>query len=118
VPRYWLATLWRIDQPGWRSPIALCLPTKTTEPPSGPLWLHEIKYDGFRVIARPGGVIWRAGCATATLLSDQVDIARDRPLTFPLLERVRTARKFIHTNPFSFRVFGPLGIVPFNAEFS
>jgi bifunctional non-homologous end joining protein LigD len=31
------------------------LPTKTTEPPSGPLWLHEIKHDGFRVIARKDG---------------------------------------------------------------
>jgi len=29
-----------------------CLPTKAQEPPSGPLWLHEIKHDGFRVIAR------------------------------------------------------------------
>ena len=43
--------LWRIDQPRWHSPIALCLPTKATEPPSGPLWLHEIKHDGFRIIA-------------------------------------------------------------------
>jgi Tripartite tricarboxylate transporter family receptor len=29
-----------------------CLPTKAQEPPSGPMWLHEIKHDGFRVIAR------------------------------------------------------------------
>src|SRR6266700_2785760 len=29
-----------------------CLPTKVQEPPSGPMWLHEIKHDGFRVIAR------------------------------------------------------------------
>src|SRR6266404_4653510 len=28
-----------------------CLPTKTHEPPSG-LWIHEIKHDGFRIIAR------------------------------------------------------------------
>src|SRR6266478_5896936 len=32
--------------------IAPCLPTKAPEPPSGPLWLHEIKHDGFRIIAR------------------------------------------------------------------
>src|SRR5947207_15696708 len=32
--------------------IAPCLPTKTDKPPSGDLWLHEIKHDGFRVIAR------------------------------------------------------------------
>jgi bifunctional non-homologous end joining protein LigD len=32
--------------------VAPCLPTKAAEPPSGGLWLHEIKHDGFRVIAR------------------------------------------------------------------
>jgi bifunctional non-homologous end joining protein LigD len=32
--------------------IAPCLPTKTAKLPSGDLWLHEIKHDGFRVIAR------------------------------------------------------------------
>jgi len=31
------------------------LPTKTERPPSGELWLHEIKHDGFRVIARKDG---------------------------------------------------------------
>ena len=32
-----------------------CLPTKSATPPSGPLWLHEIKHDGFRVIACKDG---------------------------------------------------------------
>jgi ATP-dependent DNA ligase len=32
--------------------IAPCLPTKTTTLPSGSLWLHEIKHDGFCIIAR------------------------------------------------------------------
>jgi bifunctional non-homologous end joining protein LigD len=32
--------------------IAPCLPTKTDQLPSGDLWLHEIKHDGFRIIAR------------------------------------------------------------------
>jgi bifunctional non-homologous end joining protein LigD len=35
--------------------IAPCLPTKADTPPSGGLWLHEIKHDGFRVIARKDG---------------------------------------------------------------
>jgi len=34
--------------------IAPCLPTKPPMPPSGDLWLHEIKHDGFRVIALDG----------------------------------------------------------------
>jgi bifunctional non-homologous end joining protein LigD len=32
-----------------------CLPTKASLPPTGALWLHEIKHDGFRVIARKDG---------------------------------------------------------------
>jgi bifunctional non-homologous end joining protein LigD len=32
-----------------------CLPTKAHTPPSGEMWLHEIKHDGFRVIARKDG---------------------------------------------------------------
>jgi len=32
--------------------IAPCLPSKTERLPSGSDWLHEIKHDGFRVIAR------------------------------------------------------------------
>jgi bifunctional non-homologous end joining protein LigD len=32
--------------------VAPCLPTKAPTPPSGALWLHEIKHDGFRVITR------------------------------------------------------------------
>ena len=32
-----------------------CLPTNSPEPPSGPMWLHEIKHDGFRVVARKEG---------------------------------------------------------------
>ena len=32
--------------------IAPCLPTKANTLPSGGLWLHAIKHDGFRIIAR------------------------------------------------------------------
>jgi bifunctional non-homologous end joining protein LigD len=35
--------------------IAPCLPTKAPQSPSGDAWLHEIKHDGFRVIARKVG---------------------------------------------------------------
>jgi ATP-dependent DNA ligase len=35
--------------------ISPCLPTKTDKLPSGSQWLHEIKHDGFRVIARKKG---------------------------------------------------------------
>jgi ATP-dependent DNA ligase len=35
--------------------IAPCLPCSAPEAPSGGEWLHEIKHDGFRVIARKDG---------------------------------------------------------------
>jgi bifunctional non-homologous end joining protein LigD len=36
-------------QPG---PIDPCLPRRAETPPSGPGWVHEIKHDGFRIVAR------------------------------------------------------------------
>ena len=32
-----------------------CLPRKAKEPPSGPDWIHEIKHDGFRILAQKDG---------------------------------------------------------------
>jgi ATP-dependent DNA ligase len=38
--------------PGFVPPY---LPTKAPQPPTGEAWLHEIKHDGFRVVARKDG---------------------------------------------------------------
>jgi bifunctional non-homologous end joining protein LigD len=35
--------------------IEPCLPSPATAPPSGPGWIHEIKHDGFRILARRDG---------------------------------------------------------------
>jgi bifunctional non-homologous end joining protein LigD len=32
-----------------------CLPRKASAPPSGPDWIHEIKHDGFRILAQKDG---------------------------------------------------------------
>jgi ATP-dependent DNA ligase len=32
--------------------IEPCLPSPAKAPPTGPNWLHEIKHDGFRILAR------------------------------------------------------------------
>jgi bifunctional non-homologous end joining protein LigD len=32
--------------------IPPCLPQRTEAPPAGPGWVHEIKHDGFRIMAR------------------------------------------------------------------
>jgi bifunctional non-homologous end joining protein LigD len=39
----------QIQPPGF---IAPCLPSKVDRPPDGDGWIHEIKYDGFRLQAR------------------------------------------------------------------
>jgi bifunctional non-homologous end joining protein LigD len=35
--------------------IEPCQPSKAVAPPSGPLWVHEIKYDGYRLMVRREG---------------------------------------------------------------
>jgi ATP-dependent DNA ligase len=32
--------------------IEPCIPTLVAKPPAGPQWVHEIKHDGYRLIAR------------------------------------------------------------------
>jgi len=34
--------------------IEPCIPTVTTKVPHGPLWIHEVKQDGYRMIAKRG----------------------------------------------------------------
>jgi hypothetical protein len=36
--------------------IEPCLPSPAKAPPAGPGWLHEIKHDGFRIMARRDAV--------------------------------------------------------------
>jgi bifunctional non-homologous end joining protein LigD len=38
-----------VKRPGVIEP---CIPTRATKPPVGPQWIHEIKHDGYRLIAR------------------------------------------------------------------
>jgi ATP-dependent DNA ligase len=52
--------LWRVSRPiRTRSKppgfILPCQPALADRPPAGPGWLHEIKFDGYRVIARKDG---------------------------------------------------------------
>jgi bifunctional non-homologous end joining protein LigD len=51
---------WRAPAPRWRRnpPVGFirpCEPTLVDRPPAGPGWLHEIKHDGFRILARKQG---------------------------------------------------------------
>ena len=42
--------------------IKPCQPSKVARPPSGPLWVHEIKHDGYRLMLRRDGL--RVRCFT------------------------------------------------------
>src|SRR5258707_15753415 len=44
---------WRTQRPAKRPGlIEPCIPIRTSKPPVGPQWIHEIKHDGYRLIAR------------------------------------------------------------------
>src|SRR5258708_13780062 len=64
--------------------IAPCLPTKTNKLPSGSLWLHEIKHDGFRIIARKDGPRVRLYSRPGN------DLTRRFPLIVDALSRLRS----------------------------
>jgi bifunctional non-homologous end joining protein LigD len=64
--------------------IAPCLPTKTDALPSGSRWLHEIRHDGFRVIARKKGVQVRLYSRPGN------DLTRRFPLIVETLARLRS----------------------------
>jgi bifunctional non-homologous end joining protein LigD len=64
--------------------IPPCLPTKADVPPSGILWLHEIKHDGFRIIARKDGPRVRLYSRPGNDLTDRF------PLIVEALARLRS----------------------------
>jgi bifunctional non-homologous end joining protein LigD len=64
--------------------IAPCLPTKTDKLPSGGQWLHEIKHDGFRIIARKTGAQVRLYSRPGN------DFTGRFPLIVEALERLRS----------------------------
>jgi hypothetical protein len=57
--------------------LAPCLPATAPQPPSGAAWLHEIKHDGFRVIACKDGKRMK-GC---TRLGNDLNLPASRSLS-------------------------------------
>jgi bifunctional non-homologous end joining protein LigD len=77
--------IWRAPAPRWRRSvppgfIRPCEPALVAYPPAGPGWLHEIKHDGFRILARKQGervLIWsRRGADFTDRLSRIADAVR------------------------------------------
>jgi ATP-dependent DNA ligase len=61
--------------------IEPCLPSKVARPPSGPLWVHEIKHDGYRLMVRRDGA--RVRCFT-TRNGHDIGPTASRPSLTPL----------------------------------
>jgi bifunctional non-homologous end joining protein LigD len=68
--------------------IEPCLPSPAKAPPSGPGWLHEIKHDGFRIMAR------RDGVGVRLITRHGTDFTARFPLALDAVARLR-ARSFL-----------------------
>jgi bifunctional non-homologous end joining protein LigD len=57
-----------------------CLPRPARQPPPGPNWIHEIKHDGFRILA------WRDGASVRLITRNGYDFSRRFPLILAAVE--------------------------------
>ncbi len=65
--------------------IEPCLPTSGAAPPPGPEWLHEIKHDGFRLLAL------RDAAGVRLITRNGHDLADRFPRSWQPLRRCRCA---------------------------
>jgi bifunctional non-homologous end joining protein LigD len=82
--------LWRVSRPlrsRSKPPgfILPCQPALTDRPPSGPGWLHEIKFDGYRVIARKDGERVRLWARTTSDYSHAFTRIRNAVAALPVI---------------------------------
>ena len=71
----------RSKPPGFILP---CQPALADRPPSGPGWLHEIKFDGYRIIARKDGEQVRLWARTTSDYSKSFTRIRDAVAALPV----------------------------------
>ena len=81
--------LWRVSRPirsRSKPPgfILPCQPALAERPPSGPGWLHEIKFDGYRVIARKDGEQVRLWARTTSDYTNAFTRIRDAVAALPV----------------------------------
>ena len=62
-----------------------CLPTRSLKAPTGPLWIHEIKHDGFRIVAR------RVGGVVRLQTKQGYDYAERYPLIVEAISRLKVS---------------------------
>jgi len=81
------ARFWRNLPAGFIQP---CQPTLVASPPAGPGWLHEVKHDGFRILARKQGedvALWtRYGTDFTDRLRGIAEAVRSLPAESALID--------------------------------
>jgi bifunctional non-homologous end joining protein LigD len=69
---------WRTQPPAKRpGTMEPCIPTRAAKPPVGPQWIHEIKHDGYRLIARKRAVNVRLFTRNGFDWSDRYPLIRE-----------------------------------------
>ena len=71
----------RAEKP--KSPFEPCLPRTAEQPPVGPGWIHEIKHDGFRILAHRQGRAIRLVTRNGHDLADRFPLAAEAVVARP-----------------------------------
>ena len=77
-----------------------CLPTRSMKAPTGPLWIHEIKHDGFRIVAR------RVGGVVRLQTKQGYDYAERYPLIVEAIARLKVSSIVIDGEAMCFSPYG------------
>jgi ATP-dependent DNA ligase len=84
--------------------ILLCQPALADRPPSGPGWLHEIKFDGHRVIAGKDGAELCLWARTTSDYSKAFTRVRDAVAALPVESAVLDGEAIVMRAPIPFVV--------------
>jgi bifunctional non-homologous end joining protein LigD len=79
--------------------ILLCQPAVADRPPSGPGWLHEIKFDGHRVIAGKDGAQLCPWARTTSDCSKAFTRVRDAVAALPVESAVLDGEAIVMRAP-------------------
>jgi bifunctional non-homologous end joining protein LigD len=93
----------RSKPPGFILP---CQPALSERPPTGPGWLHEIKFEGYRVIARRDGEQVRLWARTTSDYSKAFTRIRDAVVALPVDSAVLDGETIVLWPDASFRFRG------------